>query len=599
MAAKSRAKRPAPAKATPLPSGISEALGRILRPQAAYRWLLPSLAAITPQYIEMTLRGALAGNHVQAWELFDLMEDSWPRLRKNALELKNGVRNMALTFSAYQEEDEETTDNAALRCKVVSSALRNMRPDPSADENSLSGTMFDLCDAWFKGVVVLETDWHLTHGGKALGQIVAPKATRWVHPITYAWGMDGRIGLRADASGRPGFLSGTSYQPMPSSVMPFPADKFLVGISKSKSGSALGGALLRPLAWWWCAANFSADWLLNLAQLFGVPFRMANYDPNAPQATVDSICDMLQNMGASGWGAFPGGTTVEFKEAGKAANSSPQESMLDRADKNCDLLVLGQTLTSDTGGSGAGGGSLALGKVHASVKEEVINAAAGYVCDVFNSQLVPSILRLNFGDDAEAPSLSLVTEKEEDLVQKATMVASLAQAGAGRAIGMNWLAKTFGIPKPDDDEETLSPRSGIVGAGGTPPDQDDEADETDDAAQPVPPTITSDVQATALNGAQVTALAELATNVAQGALPIATAKAIALASFPVVPPATIDQIFAGLASFTPTAADPAAQQVAAKASARLREIHAITDDAQFQAALQALAADITKGALHA
>src|SRR6266545_4463115 len=55
-------------------------LQRILRPQAAFRWILPSLAAITPQYVEMILRGALAGNHVQQWELFDLMLDSWPEL---------------------------------------------------------------------------------------------------------------------------------------------------------------------------------------------------------------------------------------------------------------------------------------------------------------------------------------------------------------------------------------------------------------------------------------------------------------------------------------------------------------------------------------
>ena len=60
-------------------------VARILRPQAAYRWLLPQVAAITPQYIEMVMRGALAGNHVQQWELFDLMLDTWP-------ELEAGVR---------------------------------------------------------------------------------------------------------------------------------------------------------------------------------------------------------------------------------------------------------------------------------------------------------------------------------------------------------------------------------------------------------------------------------------------------------------------------------------------------------------------------
>ena len=97
-----------------MPSGIGQSMARILRPQAAYRWLLPQLAAITPQYIEMTLRGALAGNHVQAWELFDLMEDTWPRLSKNANQLKMEVEQEMAGWKArpFQEEDEPATESA-------------------------------------------------------------------------------------------------------------------------------------------------------------------------------------------------------------------------------------------------------------------------------------------------------------------------------------------------------------------------------------------------------------------------------------------------------------------------------------------------------
>ena len=44
--------------------------------------------------------------------------------------------------------------------------------------------------------------------------------------------------------------------------------------------------------------------------------------------------------------------------------------MLDRADRYCDILVLGQTLTTEVGASG----SRALGDVHSGVKHEVIEA---------------------------------------------------------------------------------------------------------------------------------------------------------------------------------------------------------------------------------
>jgi len=69
-----------------------------------------------------------------------------------------------------------------------------------------------------------------------------------------------------------------------------------------------------------------------------------------------------------------------------------------------------------------------------------------------------------------------------------------------------------------------------------------------------------DVQAEALNGAQVTALAELASQVALGQLPERSARAIARAAFPLVSDELLTEIFGGLEAFEPepdpTAAPP-------------------------------------------
>jgi phage gp29-like protein len=444
-----------------VPASVSLALARILRPQAAYRWMLPQLAAITPQYIENVLRGALAGSHLQAWELFDLMEDTWPRLAKNLNELKNGVRNMKATFEAYCEsEDDDPTPSADEKLQVVQAALRNMRPRADADENSSEDTVLDILDAWAKGTSVLEIDWHIADGPS--GPFIGPRCTWWVHPVCYAWSATGILGLRTDLDQGRGL---TTYG-TPPNVTEFPPDKFLIAIRKQKSGIALGGALLRPLVWWWLAANFSADWLLNLAQVFGLPFRWANYDPNAPQATVDAICNMLQNMGSAGWAAFPAGTTLELKEPTRSAGAMPQNDMLDRADKNCDLLILGQTLTSDTAGGSTdkGGGSYALGKVHSGVRSDIIDACAHFAADIYNQQLIPAILRLNYGDDSEAPKVKFETEKEEDLMQKSEIIRNLAPS-AGAAIPLKYINDTFNIPEPEEGEETLAPPAPVAGIG--------------------------------------------------------------------------------------------------------------------------------------
>lgn len=504
-------------KAAPLPDNMTAELARILRPQAAYRWLLPQLAAITPQYIEMTLRGALAGNHVQAWELFDLMEDTWPRLLKNEHAVKRAVQNMLLTVDPYQDEDAAATDSASQKQRLVWAALRNWRPDPAADENGFDGTVFDILDAWFKGQTVLEVDWQQRQTA-ALGSFIAPKSTFWVHPTCYAWSMEGRLGLRleltkpSNKAGAPGYTlspgvwQSTTMQPLPSAIDEFPANKFLICVCRARSGTALAGALLRPLAWWWCAANFSADWLLNLAQIFGLPFRWANYDRNAPQSTIDSICNMLQNMGSAAWGAFPEGTQIEFKEAGKTGDQSPQGDLLDRADRNCDLLILGQTLTSQMDSSG---GSRAAAQVHADVKDQITLSAAKFVCEVFNNQLIPSILQLNYGEDSESPIVKLNTATEDDLENEATIIQTLTTAGFGSRIGLDWLGKKFNIPKPEEGEETLGAKAQAAIPGGDPepgPNSDPNAVEATDTEDedPESPLASGDVPGHPFRGNQHT-----------------------------------------------------------------------------------------------
>src|SRR5262249_8751674 len=146
----------------------------------------------------------------------------------------------------------------------------------------------------------------------------------------------------------------TQPQLPPNQLQDFPPHKFLIAIHKQKSGPALGGALLRPLAWWWCAANFSSDWLLNLAQLFGIPWRLAYYDPNAPAETINAIDAMLQNMGSSTWARFPVGTEIDLKEPSMEGTRSPQDALLDRADRYARMLILGQTMTGTQGTTGKG-----------------------------------------------------------------------------------------------------------------------------------------------------------------------------------------------------------------------------------------------------
>jgi phage gp29-like protein len=423
---------------------------------------------VTPQYIESALRGAYGGSHIQAWELFDLMEDTWPRLGKCLNELKRAVIQLDWKLEPWAEEDMPPTSNAVERKRLVSAACWKMNPDPMEGGNDFHGTMYDILDGWAKGMSVLEIVWEMRRAGP-LGDITAPKATQWIRPDNYAWTTDGRLGLTKEALDpktreKRGYTMGqtaTTFLPCGLETVDFPDDKFIIAIARHKTGHPLTAALLRPLAWWWCAQNFSADWLMNLAQIFGLPFRWGTHQEGAPAETIDRICNMMQNMGSAGWGVFPEGTNLNFLSASSLGTMSPQADLMERADKNCELLVLGQTLTSDTGDTG--GGSYALGKVHQGVKEANVLAAANYVACVLNSQLTPPILRQNYGDTDEAPEWRPEFKRQQDELADANRDAVLLKSGI--ELPKKWFYQRHNVPLPQEGEETLGGEN-EAGTGG-------------------------------------------------------------------------------------------------------------------------------------
>ncbi|MEP6671732.1 MAG: DUF935 family protein, partial [Chthoniobacter sp.] len=101
-------------------------------------------------------------------------------------------------------------------------------------------------------------------------------------------------------------------------------------------------------------------------------------------------------------------------------------------------------------------GSHALGQVHADVRSGIIDAAAKFAAGVIEQQLIPSVLRLNYGDTDEAPTLTFHERTEDNLTARAQWISTLAGAGAGGIISLDWLGKTFGIPKPKAGKAVLA-----------------------------------------------------------------------------------------------------------------------------------------------
>lgn len=128
-------------------------------------------------------------------------------------------------------------------------------------------------------------------------------------------------------------------------------------------------------------------------------------------------------------------------------------------------------------------------------------------------------------------------------------IAQLDRGYSNGYIRKNEVRLAIGLEALDDAEDGFKE---AVGAMPVDPDTEDAEAPEDKPTEGIEGAPTEDIQATAMNGAQVSSLLEIATLVADGKLPLESARAVAVAAFPLVPPETIDAIFGPLANFTPT-----------------------------------------------
>lgn len=405
-------------------------LEKIVLPQVRSRWAMPMLRQMTPEYIEGILREALTGaSPRREQELYTLMLQTWPRLAKNVAEIKNTV--IGLEWNLMHPEG--LPENPALE-QLIARARLGMRGDPMGEGLGWEGTLRHLLDAWFRGVALVEIDWQAT------GAAVLPRQARPIPPWHYGWLPEtGRLVLYPEAH------SGHHID--------IPPSKFLVAVRNASGGHPSGGALLRPLAFWWCAANFSAEWFLNFAQIFGQPFRFATYARGDADAA-EVLAEIMAEMGATGYAVAPEGTTIDLKEPAKGAGDNPQLALMHRADELCDILLLGQTLTTSVGDSG----SRALGEVHQNVRADIVDSAANWLAEILNEQLLPALALLNTGqrpDYAELPYFEPSRKQGVDTKVLAETIEILVRAGL--PIPKAWAYASLDVPEPKEGEPVITP----------------------------------------------------------------------------------------------------------------------------------------------
>ena len=152
--------------------------------------------------------------------------------------------------------------------------------------------------------------------------------------------------------------------------------------------------------------------------------------------------------------------------AGLRAFLTQKEEVARKAARYCDeqisKAILGQTLTSDSGG-----GSYAQSKTHNDVRHDLTVADCKALASTLRRDLIRPLCIFNFGEDKRIPYIRFDCEESEDLTQTATILGTLIEK-VGLRIPTSFVYKKFSIPEPEEGDEIAKPTYG-GGMGGVLP----------------------------------------------------------------------------------------------------------------------------------
>jgi phage gp29-like protein len=103
---------------------------------------------------------------------------------------------------------------------------------------------------------------------------------------------------------------------------------------------------------------------------------------------------------------------IEVQKTGDKSSADIYNGLIESCDASIAKVILGQTLTTE--GSDKGSGSLALGKVHSGVRDDIILSDKKIVENTHN-QLIQWICDINFGQLETYPKFEMYEEEDVDM----------------------------------------------------------------------------------------------------------------------------------------------------------------------------------------
>lgn len=380
---------------------------------------------LTPVKLAEIFREADAGDVLHQMELFEEMEEKDPHLFSQLQTRKNAVTGLDFEIIPFSDDprDKEIAD-------FIEEQLNGLEGFEDVET--------DLLDAIGKGFAVSEIIW-----GYDEGRVVA-REIKSRHQKRFFWdSVDDSFKVRTREA--------------PEGIL-LPANKFILHRYKARSGHPSRAGILRVVAWMYLFKNYDLkDWV-SFAEVYGLPLRLGKYAPGASEADKLALMQALIQIGADAAGIIPDGTTIDFITTEKTSSTDLYERLARYCDEQISKAVLGQTLTSDSGG-----GSYAQSKTHNDVRHDLTVADCKALASTLRRDLIRPLVLFNFGEDKRIPKIRFDCEESEDLEQTANILGVLIEK-TGLRVPTSFIYKKFSIPEPEADEEIAVPRpTGVPG----------------------------------------------------------------------------------------------------------------------------------------
>ncbi len=385
-------------------------------------------AGLTPSRLAAILREADDGSLSSAMQLFEEMEEKDPHLFSIA-----NTRRLSLTGLGWEvvsdadlrpQADRELAEAAAAYCRETILQME-----------SFEEALQHLSLALGRNIAIAEIVWGQVGGEFRPVELVPVDFTRIVFDE-----LDQPRVLTAEAP-----RDGIALEPF----------KFIVHTPHCVSGHPQRGGLLRATALAYLAKNLALkDWMI-FAEVFGMPVRVARYEPSATADEKRELLQMLESLGSNAVGVFSRAVELQIMEANRGTSGPPFQGLIDFLNREMSKAWLGQTLTTDITGQS---GSVAATQVHEHVRKDILADDIRKEGRTVRRDLLTPLTLFRFGADAPVPHFR---RKRQDSASPKEIVEVLDAAvnRLGLQVPRAWVHDALGVPRAGSDEPIVAARS--------------------------------------------------------------------------------------------------------------------------------------------